>query len=111
MSSSTESANNIIACIITAIGILAASYIYMFGRRGEVIKANNVSRVIMASTDNADNTDNKGGDITTTMASNEKAENTNNNITTCAACGKKGVGDMKFCDACKLVNYCIEIVR
>ena len=98
MSSSTESTNNIIACII-AIGILAASYIYMFGRRGEVVNADNVSRV-MASTNNADNADNKGGDITTTTALKE------NNITTCAACGKKGVGDLKFCDACKLVKYC-----
>ena len=107
MSSSTDSANKILACII-AIAILAASYIYMFGRRGEVVKAdNNVSRVIMvASTDNA-NTDNKGGDITTTTASNEKAENTNN-ITTCANCGRgeESAGGLKACTACNMVKYC-----
>ena len=104
MSSSTDSANNIIACVI-AIAILAASYIYMFGRRGEVVKADNVSRV-MTSTDNA-NTDNKGGDITTTTASNEKAENTNN-ITTCANCGKgeEESVHLKNCNGCFLLKYC-----
>ena len=82
---STESANSIITCIIVFI-ILAASYIYMFGRcRGEILKADNDVSHVMASTDNSGNTE------------------------TCTACGKEGeenAGDLKFCNACKLVKYC-----
>ena len=49
---------------------------------------------------------NEEGDIATAMASTNNADNTNN-VTTCAACGNEGEQDsMNICNKCKMVYYC-----
>ena len=52
--------------------------------------------------------ENEEGKTPSAMASTNNADNTTENIATCAACGKEGeeAGSMNICNKCKMVHYC-----